>query len=52
MTFYHSRKIGIFAKGLTHNFGQKLAFSSKVFFSFQKAKIYSLMMFYIENKAF
>jgi len=49
MTFYHSRKIGIFAKGLTHGFGKKLAFPSKVLYSFQKAKIYSLLMFYVGN---
>ena len=32
MLFQHSRKKMTLCKGLTHDFGQKLAFSFKVFF--------------------
>ena len=33
MSFYHSRKISIFSKELTHDFGQKFQISFRAYFS-------------------
>ena len=42
----------IFAKGVYPRFWSKIGIFLQGFFSFQKAKIYSLMTFYIHSKAF
>ena len=43
MFFSHGRKICIFAKGLTYDFSQKLAFLTNYVFSFQIDKVVGLI---------
>ena len=47
-----SRKIDIFPKGLTHNFGKQMAFFPTYFFQAIEARKMSLTIFYNEKTPF
>ena len=51
--FLNGRKTGIFQRGQTMSFGQKLEILNYVFLSrIGRERVRGLLMFYIENKAF
>lgn len=51
--FLNGRKTGIFQRGQTMSFGQKLEILNYVFLSrIGLERVRDLLMFYIENKAF